>query len=42
MAIFISHHISTRDTHISQRAEGLSANIGVSVDMGYDMKIDIL
>ena len=42
MDIFISHPISTQDTHISQRAEAPMANIGVSrVDMGCDMKIDI-
>ena len=30
MAIIISHPISTRDTHISQRANGPRADIGVS------------
>ena len=34
ITIFISHPISTRDTHISKRTEGQRANMGVSARYG--------
>ena len=42
MSIFISHPISTRDANIRPRDCGPLANMGVPVDMGCDMKIDII
>jgi len=38
MAYFISHVISTRDAHISPRAEGPRVNMWSRVDMACDMK----